>query len=319
MPSLTSSRPAIIRSSVDFPHPEGPTAPELAVCDLESMASTARTPPSNTLVTCRAGPRPSGGRLQQDLRGCVGRIGQPRECCRPVGQRHHLDPLRGQAVGGQQREGPANSARVYANCPARGCCDARDPPPACRRRPAPSPPPRPRRRRASRRWRAATWPRRRRRRQRDRRPAPRPPPPPRAAGSAEAHRPVAASLHRLHGHDLGPLPGARCTLSSPMGPQPTTSTRLSLRAARPPALPRTRPEARPARPGCRSARRVPRAGSRGAPRHGRRTRPGGGGRAAGGWRTGSRAPRRHAAQVPHTVSGNTDQRPGRPVTVPTTS
>ena len=52
-PSVTSSRPAIIRSSVDLPQPDGPTSTmnsPLAIVRLTS--STARTSPAYTFLTC---------------------------------------------------------------------------------------------------------------------------------------------------------------------------------------------------------------------------------------------------------------------------
>src|SRR5262249_50195082 len=51
-PFVTSSRPAIILRSVDFPQPEGPTrtmnSPSAIV---NGTSSTARTPPANSFVT----------------------------------------------------------------------------------------------------------------------------------------------------------------------------------------------------------------------------------------------------------------------------
>src|SRR5215471_709956 len=51
-PSVTSSRPAIIRKSVDFPQPEGPTSTMNSPSGIINVtSSTARTPPANSFVT----------------------------------------------------------------------------------------------------------------------------------------------------------------------------------------------------------------------------------------------------------------------------
>src|SRR5215211_2594226 len=51
-PSVTSSSPAIIRSSVDFPHPDGPTSTTNSPSWISrSTASTAKTPFLYTFVT----------------------------------------------------------------------------------------------------------------------------------------------------------------------------------------------------------------------------------------------------------------------------
>ena len=52
-PSVTSSSPAIIRSSVDLPQPDGPTRTRNSPLSIvRSTSSTARTPPLNSFVTC---------------------------------------------------------------------------------------------------------------------------------------------------------------------------------------------------------------------------------------------------------------------------
>src|SRR5262245_25076026 len=52
VPSVTSSSPAIIRKSVDFPHPDGPTSTMNSPSATASVtSSTARTPPANSFVT----------------------------------------------------------------------------------------------------------------------------------------------------------------------------------------------------------------------------------------------------------------------------
>src|SRR4029453_17111238 len=52
VPSVTSSRPAIIRKSVDFPQPDGPTSTMNSPSATVSVtSSTARTPPANSFVT----------------------------------------------------------------------------------------------------------------------------------------------------------------------------------------------------------------------------------------------------------------------------
>ena len=49
-PSVTSSSPAIMRSSVDFPQPEGPTRTRNSPSAISSeMSSTATTPPREGL------------------------------------------------------------------------------------------------------------------------------------------------------------------------------------------------------------------------------------------------------------------------------
>src|SRR5262249_51554480 len=54
-PEVISSMPAIIRSSVDFPQPDGPTSTVKDVSGTtRSTASTARTPPSYTLLTAES-------------------------------------------------------------------------------------------------------------------------------------------------------------------------------------------------------------------------------------------------------------------------
>ena len=51
-PPVTSSRPAIMRSSVDLPHPEGPTSTRNSPFAISSdTSSTATTPPLNTFRT----------------------------------------------------------------------------------------------------------------------------------------------------------------------------------------------------------------------------------------------------------------------------
>src|SRR5262249_20499395 len=51
-PPLTSSRPAIIRSSVDLPHPDGPTRTRNSpLSTSRSTPSTARTPPLYSFTT----------------------------------------------------------------------------------------------------------------------------------------------------------------------------------------------------------------------------------------------------------------------------
>src|SRR5215475_5970624 len=52
-PLDTCSRPAIIRKSVVFPHPDGPTSTMNSPSAISgSTSSTAFTPPSKTFVTC---------------------------------------------------------------------------------------------------------------------------------------------------------------------------------------------------------------------------------------------------------------------------
>ena len=52
VPAVTSSRPAIIRSSVDLPQPDGPTRTRNSPLPIVSeTSSTATTPPEKTLVT----------------------------------------------------------------------------------------------------------------------------------------------------------------------------------------------------------------------------------------------------------------------------
>src|SRR2546423_7679093 len=74
-PELTSSRPAIIRRSVDFPHPDGPTStmnsPSPTVSETSSIA---RKPFAKSFVTCssRISPTTSsfhgaGGQPERDL------------------------------------------------------------------------------------------------------------------------------------------------------------------------------------------------------------------------------------------------------------
>src|SRR5262245_27987041 len=51
VPSVTSSSPAIIRKSVDFPQPDGPTSTMNSPSATVSVtSSTARTPPANSFV-----------------------------------------------------------------------------------------------------------------------------------------------------------------------------------------------------------------------------------------------------------------------------
>jgi hypothetical protein len=51
-PPLTSSRPAIILSRVDFPHPEGPTRTTNSPSPISSVtSSTATMPPEKTFET----------------------------------------------------------------------------------------------------------------------------------------------------------------------------------------------------------------------------------------------------------------------------
>src|SRR4029079_11012925 len=53
VPSVISSSPAIIRSSVDLPQPDGPTRTMNSPSAIERLtSSTATTPPANDLVTC---------------------------------------------------------------------------------------------------------------------------------------------------------------------------------------------------------------------------------------------------------------------------
>src|SRR5690606_17785768 len=52
-PEVMSSRPAIIRSAVDFPHPDGPTSTMNSPSLISRLRSfTAFTPPPYTLSTC---------------------------------------------------------------------------------------------------------------------------------------------------------------------------------------------------------------------------------------------------------------------------
>src|SRR5215469_13584453 len=52
VPAVTSSRPAIIRNSVDFPQPDGPTRTRNSPLAIVSeMSSTATTSPEKTLLT----------------------------------------------------------------------------------------------------------------------------------------------------------------------------------------------------------------------------------------------------------------------------
>src|SRR5690348_14253416 len=52
VPSVISSRPAIIRKSVDLPQPEGPTSTMNSPSSTARLtSSTATTPPENALVT----------------------------------------------------------------------------------------------------------------------------------------------------------------------------------------------------------------------------------------------------------------------------
>src|SRR6059058_2976710 len=52
VPAVTSSRPAIIRSSVDLPQPEGPTRTRNSPLPIVSETlSTATTPPEKILLT----------------------------------------------------------------------------------------------------------------------------------------------------------------------------------------------------------------------------------------------------------------------------
>src|SRR5262249_12882941 len=52
VPSVISSSPAIIRSSVDFPHPEGPTSTMNSPSSTVRLtSSTATTPPAKAFVT----------------------------------------------------------------------------------------------------------------------------------------------------------------------------------------------------------------------------------------------------------------------------
>src|SRR6059058_595411 len=52
VPPVDSSRPAIIRSSVDLPHPDGPTRTRNSPLPMVSETpSTATTPPEKTLLT----------------------------------------------------------------------------------------------------------------------------------------------------------------------------------------------------------------------------------------------------------------------------
>ena len=52
-PAVTSSRPAIIRSSVDFPQPDGPTSTmKSPSATVSETSSTAATSPEKILLTC---------------------------------------------------------------------------------------------------------------------------------------------------------------------------------------------------------------------------------------------------------------------------
>ena len=82
VPLVISSRPAIIRSVVDFPHPEGPTSTTNSLSAMSMFTSfTATTPPSysfrmfssltlatvtsTNLPTCEAYPRMPGMKYQR--------------------------------------------------------------------------------------------------------------------------------------------------------------------------------------------------------------------------------------------------------------
>src|SRR5580765_5438462 len=52
VPAVVSSSPAISLSSVDLPHPEGPTRTmNSPSCTVSETSSIAQTPPANSLVT----------------------------------------------------------------------------------------------------------------------------------------------------------------------------------------------------------------------------------------------------------------------------
>ena len=106
VPSVTSSSPAIMRSRVDLPQPDGPTSTRNSPSAMSrSTASTARTPPSKTFVTLSSRtPAISRGRLQQDLGRAPGLVGKARERLCAGAKRHHLEPVGGNAPRGQERE-----------------------------------------------------------------------------------------------------------------------------------------------------------------------------------------------------------------------
>ena len=62
VPSVTSSSPAIMRSSVDLPQPDGPTSTSSSPSAISrSTASTARVRPSYDFVTPRMAMSATGG------------------------------------------------------------------------------------------------------------------------------------------------------------------------------------------------------------------------------------------------------------------
>ena len=82
-PPVTSSRPAIIRSSVDLPQPDGPTSTRNSPLSIvRSTSSTARTPPLNSFVTCSSADlRHAVSLLMLDLTARP-IIWQSRRCCK---------------------------------------------------------------------------------------------------------------------------------------------------------------------------------------------------------------------------------------------
>src|ERR1700759_110714 len=89
-PLVTSSSPAIIRKSVVFPHPDGPTRTMTSPSAISRLTSaTALTPPSKTFETCSTLTPPSvnGDRSMERLRRLLS--------TRQDRHRSHRDGVRG--------------------------------------------------------------------------------------------------------------------------------------------------------------------------------------------------------------------------------
>src|SRR5216684_2734936 len=113
VPSVISSRPAIIRRSVDFPQPDGPTRTMNSPSAIVRLtSSTARTPPANAFVTCSSsiaaisitrlhGAHHVDVRLEGHVAG-VDRKDGPRDGCRLVAS--EVDDERGDLLRGRDRQ-----------------------------------------------------------------------------------------------------------------------------------------------------------------------------------------------------------------------
>src|SRR2546426_2684181 len=98
VPAVASSRPAIRRSTVDFPQPEGPTRTMSSPSSIASVKSdSARVPPGYTLSTCSSSTRAIARSVEEPL---VGEEGE-RLLGDRVGREPSLDAVVLQVVRGR--------------------------------------------------------------------------------------------------------------------------------------------------------------------------------------------------------------------------